>query len=399
LPEGNISTHLRAIAPGVQSSMTDDRAAARYHRLQLVLGMGALVAGLAYLLGVLVSGAAETVARVAGALTAAWWAQVLLVALTLAVGYRVLIFPLVWVRGYELPRRYGLLHQPFTSWLFDGLKAALIATPLALGGLLAVYALLRVTPHWWLWAAAVFLAASVVMAAVLPVWIMPLFYKLTPLADGALHARLLALAGRAGVPAVGVWVADQSRKSRTANAALVGLGRTRRIVLFDTLVREFAPAEIESVLAHELGHHVHGDMLRGILAQGALTLATFWVAHGLLARGPALWGYATVDDVASIPWLVLVLGALGVAAAPLANAFSRRIEREADDFALRTTRDPAAFVGAMERLAALNLAQRAPSRLKEILLYSHPSLERRMARAREWAHRQDAGLGMAPTGS
>jgi STE24 endopeptidase len=383
--------------------MSDDPAAARYHRLQLALGMGALVVGLAYLLGVLVSGAGETLARAAGTLTTAWWAQSLLVALTLAMVYRLLTFPLAWVRSYELPRRYGLLHQPFASWLFDGLKAALIATPLALGGLLAVYALLRATPLWWLWASAVFVAASVMMATVLPVWIMPLFYKLTPLADRALHARLLALAGRAGVPAVGVWVADQSRKSRTANAALVGLGRTRRIVLFDTLVREFAPAEIESVLAHELGHHVHGDMRRGILAQGALTLATFWVAQHLLARGPALWGYATMADAASIPWLVLVLAALGVAATPLANGFSRWIEREADDFALRTTGDPAAFVGAMERLARLNLAQRAPSRLKEILLYSHPSLERRIAHARAWAHRQATGPGehqaVAPTRS
>jgi STE24 endopeptidase len=376
--------------------MTDDPAAARYHRLQLALGMGALFLGLVYLLGVLASGAGEALTRVAGTLTTAWWAQSLLVAFTLAAVYRVLTFPLAWARGYELPRRYGLLHQPFASWLFDGLKAALIATPLALGGLLAVYALLRATPLWWLWASAVFVAAFVMMATVLPVWIMPLFYKLTPLADGALHARLLALAGRAGVPAVGVWVADQSRKSRTANAALVGLGRTRRIVLFDTLVREFAPAEIESVLAHELGHHVHGDMRRGILAQGALTLATFWVAHHLLARGPALWGYATVADVASIPWLVLVLSALGVAAAPLANGFSRRVEREADDFALRTTGDATAFVGAMERLARLHLAQRAPSRLKEILLYSHPSLERRIARAREWARRQAGGLGGRP---
>ena len=376
--------------------MTDDSTAARYHRLQLGLGITELLVGLAYLPGVLVSGAGAALARTAGTLTGAWWAQAMLVALTLAVVHRVLTFPLTWVRDYGLPRRYGLLHQPFASWLGDRLKAVAIAAPLALGGLLAVYALLRATPLWWLWAAAVFLAAFAVMATVLPVWIMPLFYRLAPLADGALHARLLALAGHAGVPAVGVWVADQSRKSRTANAALVGLGRTRRIVLFDTLVREFTPPEIESVLAHELGHHVHGDMRRGLFAQGALTLVTFGAAHHLLGWGPALWDYGTVGDVASIPWLVLVLSTLGVAAAPLANGFSRWIERQADDFALDTTGDPSAFIGAMERLARLNLAERAPSRLKEVVLYSHPSLERRIARARDWERRRGSEIATPP---
>jgi STE24 endopeptidase len=379
--------------------MTDDAAAARYHRLQLVLGMAELGLGLAYLLAVLAAGVADTLARAVEPRLGAWWAHVLLVALLLAVVHRALAFPLMWTRGYALPRRYGLLNQSQASWLGDQLKAAAIATPLALGGLLVMYALLRATPLWWLWATAVFVGVYVVLAIVLPVWILPLFYRLTPLGETPLRERLLGLAGRAGVPAVGVWVADQSRKSRTVNAALVGLGRTRRIVLFDTLVRAFTPDEIESVVAHEMGHHVHGDMRRGLVVQAALTLATFWTAHHLLALGPPLWGYAAVTDPAALPWLVLVLSTLAVVAAPLGHAVSRRLERQADDFALDTTGAPAAFIAAMERLGDLNLAQRAPSRLKEVLLYSHPSLARRIARARAWGRREGVAAMRQPGGT
>jgi STE24 endopeptidase len=209
-----------------------------------------------------------------------------------------------------------------------------------------------------------------------------MFYRLTPLADAALRARLLALAERAGVKAIGVWIADQSRKSRTANAAVVGLGRTRRIVLYDTLADGFRPEEIAAVLAHELGHHAHGDVRRALLVQGALSVATFWIADHALRAGAARGGFAGVADPAGLPWLALVLGALGLVATPLVNAFSRHVERQADDYALALTRDPAGFIAALERLAALNLAERRPHPLKEALLFSHPALDRRIARAR-----------------
>lgn len=361
--------------------MSDDARAARYHRCQLALAGAGLLLGLAYLLAVLVSGVARDLAEAAARLVPAWWWQVGVVTVVLGAAHALLLFPLAWVRGYALPRRYGLLHQPAISWLGDRLKAAALAGILGLAGIEVIYGLLRVTSWWWLVAAAVFFAGSVLMTLVLPIWVLPLFYRLCPLEPGPLRERLLALAKRVGVTVVGVWIVDQSRKSRTVNAALVGLGRTRRIVLFDTLITGFPPAEIESLLAHELGHHVHGDIRRGLIAQGLVTLATFAAADVALRMGVRVWGLSEPADPAGVPWLALVTLVLGLVTMPLGNGFSRWLERQADDFALATTGDREAFVGLMERLARLNLAERRPHPLKEFVLYSHPSIDRRIARA------------------
>jgi STE24 endopeptidase len=362
--------------------MTDPGEAPRYHRLQLWLAVARLALTVVFLLAVLVTGAARALADAAAGAVASPAGQVALVALALGVAQALLAFPLAWVSGFHVPRRYGLLHQPLASWLADRAKAAALGGAVALAAVEALYALLRATPLWWLGMAALAFAFSVVVTAVLPVWVLPLFYRLTPLADETLRARLLGLARRAGVPALGVWVADQSRKSRTANAAVVGLGRTRRILLYDTLTASFRPEEIEAVLAHELGHHAHGDMRRGLLVQGALSLVMFWLADHTLRAGRGLWGLTGPADPAGMAWLALVMLTLGLVTAPLVNGFSRFVERQADDFALALTRDPGGFIGAMERLASLNLAERRPHRLKELVLYSHPALDRRIARAR-----------------
>lgn len=357
------------------------QSATRYHRIQLVLGAAGLVISAAYLVAVIVSGIPQLLSLVAARVANPWWWRVAVVATAVGIGHALLAFPLGWVRGYVLPRRFGLLHQPFGAWLADRLKGAALSGAFTLVILEVIYGLIITTSLWWLGAAAIVTLGSALVAAIFPVWIMPLFYRGTRLTDDALRDRLLRLARRVGVPAVDVWVVDQSRKSRTANAGLVGLGKTRRIILFDTLTRDFPADEIESVLAHELAHHVHRDTWRGLGAQAALTVVTFWITDRVLRASAAALGFDGPADPAGVPWLALVLGALGLLALPLANTLSRRFERQADDFALATTGTPGAFIGAMERLGELNLAERRPPRLEEILLHSHPSLERRIARA------------------
>jgi STE24 endopeptidase len=359
-----------------------DRARA-YQRLQLLLSLLGLVVSIGYLILLIRTHAA---AQLGGRFASWWWLDLALVFLVLAAGYRLLTLPLAWVGGYWLPRRFGLLHQPFSRWIWDAAKAATIGAVLGLLAVEVVYALLRLTPWWWLWASAAFLAGYALLALVAPVWLVPLFYRLTPLPDGPLRAQLLALAGRVGVPVTGVYVVDQSRKSRTANAAVIGLGRTRRILLFDTLLERFAPDEVEAVLAHELAHQLHGDIRRGLLVQGALTLVTFWIADAALRRGVGRLGLDGPADIAGLPLFGLIVVAVSLAALPLANGWSRHVEWRADRFALQTIADPRAFIGAMERLAGLNLAERDPHPLEEFFLYSHPSIGRRIAQARQFPH-------------
>lgn len=356
-----------------------------YHRWQFWLGVGRLALTAGLLAVFLFTNATLSLRQWMEAAGHPFWLQVAVLFLILSAALRLASVPLTWLAGYWLPRRVGLLHQPLWLWAFDHVKAVALNFVLTLLAAEAIYLLLSVTAWWWLWGAAVFFVGFALLAMVVPVFIVPLFYRLSPLSDAGLRERLLALADRAGVPVVGVWVADQSRKSRTANAALTGLGRTRRILLFDTLVEGFTPDQVESVLAHELAHHIHGDVRRALLVQGGLTLVTFFVADRVLRIGSAWLGLDGPADPAGLPLFALIVIALSLAALPLANSYSRWAERRADDFALAVTRNPEAFIGAMERLAELNLAERRPHPLKEFFLFSHPSIERRITRARGFA--------------
>ena len=217
------------------------------------------------------------------------------------------------------------------------------------------------------------------LAAVVPIWLVPLFYRLTPLEDPALRARILALAARMGVRAAEVVVADFSRKGRVANAAVVGLGRTRRILVSDTLLREFPVEEIEVVLAHELGHHARSHVAKGLMLQSLLIVGALWAADRALRAGAGVLDLSGPADPAGLPLLAVVLTAVGLLTTPLVAAWSRRLEREADRVALDVSGAPDAFVAAMERLGRLNLAERRPGRLRELLFATHPSLEARIA--------------------
>lgn len=351
-------------------------------RLMLVdLGLGAV-----YALVWLLSGASAWLRDLILGLTQN---QLLLVALYAVVFggiYALLDAPLSYYRGFVLPHRYGLSTQTFRAWLWDQVKGAAIGGVLGLILIEVMYALLRVSPDWWwLWTALVMLLFTVVLSNLAPVLIFPLFYKFTPLDDEELVERLTHLAERAGARVRGVYRFDMSSKTVAANAAVVGLGNTRRIILGDTLLDNFTADEIETVLAHELGHHVHGDMGRGILIQSALTLGGLWLASLALRWGVTAFSFESVADVAAMPWLALVLGAFGLITTPLSNAYSRWRERLADRYALETTQDPQGFATAMTRLADQNLADADPERWVEVLLHSHPAISRRVAMAEDFS--------------
>lgn len=302
--------------------------------------------------------------------------------------YYLITLPLDFYSGYLLEHRFGLSNQNLKGWFTDQLKSLLIGAVLGGVVLQLIYALLRLSPGgWWLWMAGVMLLFGVVLSTLAPVLLFPLFYKIVPL--GAEHAhletRLLKLAERAGAGVRGVFTFDMSRRTKKANAALMGLGSTRRIVLGDTLISEFSPDEIETVLAHELAHHVHKDIPWLIAVDTMLTLAGFYLASLGMRFAVDLFSFSSVADVAALPVLALLLGLYGLVTMPLENGFSRWRERLADQFALEMTGDGAAYARALTRLANQNLGEVEPEPWVEFMLYSHPALGKRIAMAQAFS--------------
>jgi STE24 endopeptidase len=367
--------------------------ASRYHRLRRRAEIaGTLAAGCLLLALLLTNGSLvmrEMTSMVGTAVAPMGFEDTGMVAsftLGLIVLLHLIELPFAFYQGYVLEHRFGLSRQSLLDWFGDQVKAGGIAIVFAILGATVVYGALRWSPGWWwLISAAVFALATVVLAQLAPVLLLPLFFRFKPLDRPALVNRLLALAAKANTRIRGVFEWTLSAHTRKANAALAGLGGTRRILLSDTLLADYSDDEIEVVLAHELSHHVHHDIWRAIAVQTALLVVSFFVAHLVLQRlaGPlALRGH---DDPAGLPLLLLAGGVCSFLFMPIANALSRAHERRADRYALEMTRQPEAFISAMKRLGQQNLAEEHPSRLVQWLFYSHPPIRERIDFARRWS--------------
>jgi STE24 endopeptidase len=312
------------------------------------------------------------------------WLIVALYTLALGAGYTLVSLPLGFYSGYVLPHRYGLSTQTLGGWVSDTLKELAISAVLGLGAMEVLYWLLRALPDWW-WLVMAGLAwlFMVAMAQLAPVLLMPLFYKFRPLEDAELVARLTRLAEGVGTKVRGVYVMDMSSRTTAANAMLTGLGGTRRIILGDTLLSNYTHDEIETVLAHELAHHVHNDLPKGLMAEAAILLASMGAAALLLDWGVPALGFRDIADVAALPLFMAAMFGVGLAAMPLGNFLTRQMERAADRYALQTTRKPHAFRSVMLKLAGQNLAEAEPPRWVSVLFHSHPSIAERIAFAEE----------------
>lgn len=360
--------------------------AKEYARVRRRLMLVELVLGAAYLIVWVVLGWHIALRNVVADLTTSPWLQVGLYALAFGAPYFLIDLPLSYFSGFVLPHRYDQSTQDLKGWIGDQLKG--LALSLVLGGIVleVIYWLLRAAPDlWWLFAAGAMLLFTVVLSILSPVLIAPLFFKFTPLEDEDLADRLMKLAEKAGTNVRGVYRFDMSSRTKSANAALMGMGSTRRIVLGDTLLDEFSADEIETVLAHELAHHVHNDIPLLTAVNTALTLVTFYAAHLVLRAVVGATDLTSLGDPATLPVLGLVMGAVGLISMPLGNAISRWRERMADGYALQETQMADAFADAMTRLANQNLGEYDPEPWVVFLLYSHPPLRDRVEAARQFA--------------
>jgi STE24 endopeptidase len=365
--------------------MNEDKAT-RYHRLGRRAGALSLLWTFVILSGVLLTGAS-------GALSD-WTASlagdnptfdVALYVLALSLVFDGATLPFGFYRGFLLERRFGLSTETVGHWLKDHAKAVLIGVAFAELGAVFVYNAMRTWPDlWWAIAGAGYAIFAIVLVSIAPVVLLPLFFTFRPLEKVTLTERLTALSSRAGTRIMGVYEWTLSDRTKKANAALTGLGNTRRILLSDTLLAGFSDDEIEVILAHELAHHIHRDIWTSVLYDIALTFATLFAAHLALERAVAFFHLRGIADPAGIPVVLLTAGAMSLCVKPLLNAVSRSHERRADAYALRLTNNPPAFMSAMRRLAQQNLAEDSPSRLVRAFCHTHPPIKERLRAAESW---------------
>jgi STE24 endopeptidase len=365
--------------------LNEDRST-RYHRLQRRTAWLGLVTQLAGGLALVGAGLSiplrDAAVRITGAPSQAVTTVIAYAALLFVLA-EVISLPARFYRTFILERRYGLSAAPIRTWIRDHLKAFAIGVVIALAAAAGVYGAMAAWPRWW-WAVSAFgfIAAMLLLARIAPVLLMPLFYRFKPLDREVLRGRLETLSARAGLPVLGVYEWGLGERTTRANAALVGTGRSRRILLSDTLLTDYSDDEIEVILAHELGHHANRDIRTGLLIEAGMITFSMGAAAAALH---ALWKPLGLDgpaDVAGLPLLLLVAGLVSLAARPALNALSRRNEHRADRFALELTDRPDAFVSAMRRLASQNLAEAQPSAAALWLFHTHPPFEQRIQAAK-----------------
>jgi len=367
--------------------LADSSESRRYNRVKRWLGIADFGVGFGLLVVLLASGWTGTLRDLAE-----WGAsQNYVVAVFLYVVMLMLISQLIGIPlayySFRLEHRYNLSNQRFRSWIWDECKSLLIGLVMATIVVELLYMLIRQTPqHWWIVAWIVFLGLVVLLAQLAPVVLFPIFYKFEPLENEELKRRLIVLSERAGTRVRGVYKWHLSEKSKKANAALTGLGATRRIILADTLLDNYSDDEIEAVLAHELGHHVHRHILKSIFVQAGITLFGFWLADQVLRYAVERRNlFETMSDFADLPLLILVATGLSFLLMPALNAYSRFNERQADRYCFQSVTSVEPFISSMNKLAEQNLSEKTPARWVEWLFHSHPATVKRVAAAEAWA--------------
>jgi len=380
------------VAEGEKTMQPDSPEARRYNRIRRWLGVADFIVGLVFLIALLVTGWTGTLRDLALRGSENYSLALFIYLLLLLVISKALGIGLDYY-GFRLERKFKLSNQRFRSWIWDEAKGFLVGLVIATIVVELLYFTLRQWPqYWWLLAWGIFMVLFAALAQLAPVLLFPIFYKFEPLDNEDLRRRLVVLSERAGTHVRGIYRWKLSEKSKKANAALTGLGTTRRIILADTLLDNYGPEEIEAVLAHELGHHVHRHILKSIVVQAAITFFGFWAANWALHFAVDQRMFLQLSDFANLPLLVLVSTILSLLLMPALNAYSRFNERQADRYAFESIASIAPFISSMNKLADQNLAERTPSKWIELLFHSHPAISRRVAAAEAWGRAQSPTL-------
>lgn len=303
-----------------------------------------------------------------------------------------LIFlPLHFYGSYVVEHKYGLSNLTKAKWFKDEMKSLLLGLITKLILIEALYLLLWKNPgNWWVWTAVVWIIFSVIMTRIYPSVILPLFYKVKPIENKILAERIKKFIEKEGGRVLGIFEWELSAKTKKANAAFTGMGSTKRVILGDTLINNYTDDEIETIIAHEFGHHRFRHLYKFLYIGAGVYIVSFAVIN-MVFKGLIEWRYYDSIDffnIATFPLIALCIYIIQLVAMPALNVISRFFERQADRFAFEKTNNPDAFISGMSRLAEQNLANKEPNAIIEFLLYSHPAISKRIKAAEEYKKNQ-----------
>ncbi|MGA7161275.1 MAG: M48 family metallopeptidase [Bacteroidota bacterium] len=373
---------LRAVEAEPTHASAPSSQAKEYSRIKLTLSLVGTAISFILTLAIVVTGFSLRVENFVHSYTQSPYAALLIFGAILGLLSSIFSSPLSFYSGFILEHRYNLSNQTFFQWMWEQCKAFLVSIPIAVPLVLLFYFFLREYQLlWWLPVATAMFVVSMLLSKIVPVFIMPLFYKFTPLENDALKERILSMCKNTRMNVTGIFTFNLSKTTKKANAGFTGIGKSKRIILGDTLMQHFSDDEVETVFAHELGHYVHGHIWKNILVGTLSIYAGLFITSKLYFVSLGWFGFSSVDQLAALPLLALWLGVYSLLTSPLSNVLSRKYEFEADRYALERTGNASAFTSTMRKLAEMNLADTAPHPVIEFLFYSHPSIEKRIRAA------------------
>jgi STE24 endopeptidase len=331
------------------------------------------------------SGGSVLLSRLLNSVTHSYWISVWLYFVVFVIILQLVAMPLAFYSGFVVDHKFSLSTQTLQGWVVDELKGLGVELVFGILAGSVLYYLIGNLSLWWVAAAAIFAVFSILLSVILPFVILPIFYKVSPLSDMNLRESLLQMSKKFGAHNVDrVLVADESRRSIRANAFFSGVGKSRSIVLFDTLLSNFTHREITTVVAHELGHYVNKDIWKEALISGFVVIPPFYIADYALRSAVAAFSLPSITDPAGIPLVFAALIGVSFILQPISNGLSRIVELKADEFALKAADDSDAQASAERRLADLSLSVDSPSRLVELIFYTHPPSSKRVRLAENW---------------
>ena len=313
--------------------------------------------------------------------------------LVLGLAGSILSFPLSYYTGYYLEHKYNLSNQNFSKWILEGMKGLMVSLVIGVPILITFYYVLNTfNLFWWLPFAITMFFISVVLSQIFPILIFPIFYKITPIDDKNLTERITKLANNARLKVQNVYKFNMSKNTKKANAAFTGLGKTKRIILGDTLLENYSEEEIETVIAHELGHFKKKHIMKNIIIGTLSSFLTLYIIAQLYYISLSWFGFDSITEVSALPLLALWSMLVGIVQSPLGNILSRKYEYEADEYAVIETKNPAAFKKTLEKLTDQNFGDKEPHPFVEWFFYSHPSIKNRINAIERFAKANNLSL-------